>query len=221
MPRYTRRNRRGRVRARPMPNRRRNRNIRRRITSNLAVFSETFKGPTINFNQNGSGLSCGLLQNTFATVPQVADYTDLYNSYTLKRVTAILMPAYNTYDQPPVTGAVTTAPRLVTAIDDSALSVPPTSELQVLEDNTCKIRMFTKPVKISWTPKPATADALTAGGFAASNRKANTWFNTGTTGINVIHNGLQYAFSYDLPPAGNYPLCQVYYKLTFALRDAK
>lgn len=183
------------------------------------VFTESFVGPTINYGGAGVNAQVQLIQNNLGQIPQVADYTALYNQYQIKRVTAIFVPSYDTYQAGTPTGATTVAaPRMVYAIQDTAQQVNPTSESDVLQDNGAKIRMFDRPVKVSWRPVAAAADALVQGGFASVNRKYQ-WY--GTTSTAVQHNGLAVAFTTSLAPAGNPVLAQVYYKITFALKDPK
>lgn len=183
------------------------------------TFTETFVGTDIVWGGVGAAAPIQLIQNNVGQIPQFGDYSALYNQYQLRRVTAIFVPAYDTYQAGSPTGATgTTAPRMVYAIQDSALQVAPTSEADVLQDNGCRIRMFDKPIKVSWRPVSAAADAQVAGGFSSVNRKYQ-WY--GVTSSAQLHNGLAIAFSSTLPPAGNATICKVYYKLTFALKDPK
>lgn len=183
------------------------------------VFTESFVGPSITYGGAGVNAQVQLIQNNLGQIPQVADYTALYNQYQIRRVTAIFVPAYDTFQIGSPTGATgTTCPRMVYAIQDSAQQLNPTTEADVLQDNGAKIRMFDKPVKISWRPVAAAADALVQGGFASVNRKYQ-WY--GTTSTAVQHNGLALAFTTALAPAGNPTLANVYYKITFALKDPK
>lgn len=183
------------------------------------MFTETFVGAPILTGGVGAQAPVQLIQNNLGQIPQVADYTALYNQYKIMKVTAIFVPAYDTYQAGTPTGATgTTCPRMVYAIQNTSQQLNPVTEADVLQDNGAKIRMFDKPVKISWRPVAAVADALVQGGFASVNRK-HTWL--GTTNSAVNHNGLAIAFTSALPPAGNPYLAQVYYKITFALRDPK
>lgn len=190
----------------------------RRTAMSTPMFTETYAGTPIVYNATTPGQSLGLISNKLSDIPQIADYTNLYNQYCIKRITAIFIPAYNVFDQPGALAAsAVAAPRFVYSVQDTALVVPPTTEAQVLSDNKAKIKMFTKPVRVSWVPRAQAADALTSGGFVAVNR-SNAWYNT-AVGANVLHNGLQYAFTNDVALSGNPVLAQVYFKVTFALRD--
>lgn len=186
----------------------------------VPTFTETFIGNPILFNQTSAGNSTGLIQNSLNQLPQVAEYTALYNQYCIKRITAIFVPAYNVADTNiPLSATPVDAPRMVYAIQDSAQQVAPSVESDVLQDNGCKIRMFTKPIKVSWRPKPAVADAVVAGGFVANTRRGLQWLTTAAT--TVAHNGLAYSFTNSVPIAGTPTLASVYFKVTFALKDPK
>lgn len=193
------------------------------------TFTETYVGNPIPFRIQGAGTTpggqvtaAGLIAVAMGDIPQIAQYTALYNQYCIRKVTAIMVPAYNVYDQPAVGSSVTQAPRLVTAIQDSADQAGPTSELDVLQDNAAKIRMFTKPVKFSWRPVAQVGESLlpAGGGLVGVSRK-NRWLSTNN--IVVPHNGLAYAFTTDTPPVNpdTTVLANVYFKITFSLRDPK
>lgn len=185
----------------------------------VPTFVETFKLDPITFNATAPGSTCGLIQNSLSQIPQVLQYTSLYNQYCIKKITAIFVPAYNVYDQPAVGSSVTQAPRFVYSIQNSAVVATPAVEADVLQDNGAKIRMFTKPIKVSWVPRPSVADAQVAGGFAGVNTRGSKWYTTSDTV--VVHNGLSYSFQNEIPLTGNPPIAQVYIKMTFSLRDPK
>lgn len=186
----------------------------------VPTFTETFIGNPILFNQTSPGNSTNLIQNSLNQIPQVGDYTALYNQYCIRKITAIFVPAYNVADTNiPASATPVDAPRFVYAIQDSAQQVAPTTEADVLQDNGCKIRMFTKPVKVTWRPRPAVADALVGGGFVANTRRGPQWLTTAVT--TAAHNGLAYSFTNSVPIAGTPTLASVYFKVTFSLRDPK
>lgn len=190
------------------------------------TFTETYVGNPIPFqiqgtSPSGASIAAGLIQVALNDIPQVAQYTSLYNQYCIRKVTAIMMPAYNVYDQPATGSSVTHAPRLVTAIQDSAQQVAPTSELDVLQDNSAKIKMFTKPCKFSWRPVAAVGNTAVTGGALVAESRKNRWLST--EAITVAHAGLAFAFTTDTPvtnPATTV-LANVYFKVTFSLKDPK
>lgn len=182
------------------------------------MFTETFKGEPILWNGAGVNSPVQLIQNNVGQIPQFASYAALYNQYRMLRVTAIFVPSTDSHGFDTPTVSAVAAPRMVYAIQDSAQQLNPTVESDVLQYNGCKIRIFNKPVKVSWKPVSAAADALVQGGFASVNRKYQ-WY--GTTSSAVQHNGLAVSFTSSLNPVGTPVLAQVYFKITFALKDPK
>lgn len=183
------------------------------------MFTETVKMNDIVFNANSPGVSASILRASFNEVPQVNEYTALYNQYCIKKLQWILVPAYNVYDQPASGSAVAPQPRLVYAIQDSAQQVAPNNELDVLEDNGARIVPFTKPVRITHYPVAQVGVSSSTGGFV-SETKRNRWLSTATT--DTLHAGVSYAFTQSSSfITGNPVLATVYCKITFALRDPK
>jgi len=186
----------------------------------VPTFTETFKVDPITYNETSPGNSTSQLINFIGQVPQISDYTNLYNQYCIRKVTAIFVPAYNVADlNIPAAATPVALPRMVYAIQNSAIPLNPATESDVLQDNGAKIRMFDRPIKVSWRPQPATALAQVSGGFAAVNTRGFKWFTTTDTA--VVHQGLAVSFTNDVPITGTPVLAQVYIKMTFSLRDPK
>jgi len=161
------------------------------------------------------------------SIPQFANYAALYNQARILKVQYLIMPAFTQYAP---TSDVTTAnqsvsvPRLVYSIQDTANAPQPASELDVLTDNGCKIRLMNKPIKITHRPTPWLAENISlpsTGLIAWSNRK-RTWLTTDTIGQAVYHGGVNYSITQDNLARAN-PQVQwaVYAKITFQLRDPK
>lgn len=190
------------------------------------TFTETVKLTTINAGTqagggSASGVTAGLLQVSMDTVPQYANYQALYNQYCIKSVQFMLLPSYDQYDSANSSAAATpavTAPRLVYAINDSAKQTPPATELDVLEDNGCKIRLLDRPVKIRCRPVAQTALTDSNSNLQFETRK-NRWlsFNVPST----AHSGVAYAISQTVAGTTAMPVVEVYAKITFSLRDPK
>lgn len=185
------------------------------------TFTETIRMTTLN--GSSTGVTAGLLQTALQYIPQYADYTALYNQYCIRSVQFILMPAYDQYDSSnqTTTPASVTAPRLVYAINDSAQQSVPTTELDVLTDNGCKIRMLDKPVRIRCRPVAQVGMSASTGGFV-SETKRNRWLSTNNP--EILHSGVSYALSQAIPSSladPNIPLATLYAKVTFSLRDPK
>lgn len=185
------------------------------------TFTETFKMTTLN--GSSTGVTAGLFQTALQYVPQYADYTALYNQYCIRSVQFILIPSYDQYDSTNVTTnpAAITAPRMVYAINDSAQQPVPTSELDVLTDNGCKIRMLDKPIRIRCRPVAQVGMSASTGGFV-SESKRNRWLSTANP--EILHAGVSYAISQTIPSSladPNCPIATLYAKVTFSLRDPK
>lgn len=191
----------------------------RRMFNPQPMFTETLVQSPITFNATSPGNSSYLFTPTLAQIPQVAQYTALYNQYKIVKCSMLFVPAYNVADLNLPGGATPMdAPRVVWAIQDSAQSTAPANESDVLQHNGAKIRMFTKPVRVNFRPVAQVADALVSGGFVAMTRK-NSWITT--TNTSVAHAGLAISFTNALPISGNPVLATCYLKITFALRDPK
>lgn len=81
------------------------------------------------------------------------------------------------------------------AINDYDQSnLAPSTELEVLQDNGCKIRHFTKPVVITTRPKPllqeSVDNAIIGPQLVNTYRKAGTWIEWDGAGATVPHVGV-------------------------------
>lgn len=191
----------------------------RKMYNPMPTFTETIVQSPVTYNATSPGNSSYLFTNSLAQIPQVAQYQALYNNYMIKKVQMIFVPAYNVADlNAPTAATPVAAPRIVWAIQDSSQQTVPSIESDVLQMNGAKIRMFTRPVKVTWKPVAQLADAINLGGFVAVTRK-NQWITTTNPSIN--HAGLAVSFTNDVPIAGNPVLAQVYVKITFCLKDPK
>lgn len=197
------------------------RSIMRSARSSSPTFTETYRLPTILQNP-GTGIATGIWKVRMADLPQLTDYSALYNQYCIKRVVLTIIPAYNVYDSnngPAVTPSAITAPRLVYAINDSAQQAVPGTESDVLTDNGCKIRMLTRPMKIAFKPVAEVALGMSTGGFVSESKRLR-WLSF--TNSECLHAGVSYAITqYVNSTADTDPLCHVYAKVTFGLRDPK
>lgn len=183
------------------------------------TFTETIVASPLTFNATSPGNSSYLMGVTLAQLPQVAQYQNLYNNYCIRKVQMIFVPAYNVADyNAPAAATPSAAPRMVYSIQDSSVVTTPTNEVDVLKDNGARIKMFTRPVRVTFRPTASLADALVTGGFVGVTRK-NQWLTTSNP--SVLHTGLAVAFTQDVPVSGNPVLAQVYVKITFSLKDPK
>lgn len=196
---------------------------RRAMYNPMPVFTETadFGSQVI---PPGSVPFLGQLNCTLNSIPQMGNYRALYNQARILKVQFLLVPNFTEYAQQADVlspNFSVTVPRMVYAIQDTANAQPPTSELDVLTDNGCKIKHFNKPIKITCRPVASLQQQSTLGGFA-SVTKRRQWLTTDATGITVPHIGVNYAITQDAKNTAN-PQAQwnVYAKITFQLRDPK
>lgn len=187
------------------------------------VFTETFKISDIAPN------SGGIMTFNMDDVPQLSQYNNLYTKYRILKAVATLLPNYDGQDQNSAQYNIGVAnayasgmSRIVFAVQDSAASLAPTSEADVLKDNGCKIRPFSNKqiVKMSCRPVPL---ATSAGAIVVEQkRKFLTFDPAGGTG-NAKHYGITYWHTQ--PVLGQTPTAvnslAVYVKLTFQLADPR
>lgn len=172
-------------------------------------FVESYAVPDTIPSQAG-----GLLATAFNIIPQWQQYASLYNQYRINWVRYMIVPQWDSFD--PNNAAVITAPRIVYSVQDTAFeaAVPPASENDVLLDNGCKIKMLTRPVKISQVPVPSLGMSNQAGGFASVSKK-RTWIDTNSPNVN--HGYVPYWITNGGPAIS----FKVYVKVSFSLRDPK
>lgn len=206
--------------------RRRFARVKRALYNPMPVFTETadlgsFMVPTAGVTP---GTYLGQLQVTLSSIPQIGQYANLYNCARIMKVQYLLMPSFNSFGPFQSTMAATqsvSAPRLAYAIQDTSAAPAPVSEIDVLAENGAKVKLFTKPVKISHRPAPGLSEGITTGGFAAVTRRMQ-WLTLNVGGLGVPHGSVNYCVVQDNYNIGN-PQIQwnIYAKITFQLRDPK
>lgn len=156
-----------------MPKRRRQYGGRRpRPTGGQSqVFSETYKASTECLGVNALGevfIPAGPAQGTgvklltqMNRLPQVASYSTLWNSYKIIKAKFTIVPKYSTehFNEAQLGAAAALGikenTRFAYAINDhDEALVAPANELNVLQDNGCRVKLFTKPMTITVRPKP-------------------------------------------------------------------
>lgn len=193
--------------------------IRRGITAYQPSFSETFYGGVIGATQ-ASGGAGGIFQVKFNQIPEYQNYVNLYNTYQIRSVQVLLIPTQpvNTQVAVPVD-----PPRITFAVQSTSDFSAPTAELDVLNDNGCKIRLLQKPLKIraSMRPQLSLTDNTSAVQVAVTQTsKRSQWLSTGTKGVDVEHSGITWWCKQNYAAAQASEI-NVYYKVFFAMRDPK
>lgn len=193
---------------------------RRMLYNPLPVFTETFRHSTITSN------SAFTLGASMDQVPQLAQYTALYQKYKIVKATWLIMPTYtggtdenaamyNNSVLPVGTIQSVGTARVVFAINDTPAQVSPANEQAVLEQNGCQIRFLSQKLTIHNRPVPDTKDS---NGVQMSFKKKYINFAT----PNVTHWGVVGWITQPLT-AGvpNQQSFYVYCKLTFQLSDPR
>jgi len=165
----------------------------------------------------------GVLTVNMDNLPQLAQYTALYQKYRILRARFICIPTWNTASadansQLPVGGLQQVGlSRVVYAINDSPNLTIPVNETEVLTDNGCKIVCGSPKLTMSCRPVPQTEDSV---GNRFSMR--GKFINFESTG-NAPHYGISWFHTQPVFPVGQgfgvgY---LVYVKLTFQLSDPR
>lgn len=208
---------------RPARRVRRVRNWRSRVVLNpQPVFTETFTKAYIAPNAGN------IFTFSIDEVPQLSQYSNLYTKYRILKAQVILLPNFAVQDQnqAEANGQATVGlagmGRIVYAINDTAGSLVPASEADVLKDNGCKIvPLSTKGiVKMSCRPTPVFTDS---NGIQAAQTKKWLTFSNVSSPFDPKHYGISYWYSQPIAGTGfatNNTL-NVYVKLTFQLADPR
>ena len=193
--------------------------LRRGITAFQPTFSETFYGGVIGATQTGGGAG-GIFQVKFNQIPEYMNYVNLYNTYQIRSVQVLLIPTQPVNTQ---TAAPIDPPRITFAVQSTSDFATPTAELDVLNDNGCKIRLMQKPLKIraSMRPQLSLTDNTSAVQVPVTQTsKRAQWLSTGTKGVDVEHAGITWWVKQNYATAQASEI-NVYYKVFFAMRDPK
>lgn len=168
----------------------------------------------------------------FSDVPQYKQYSDLYRQFCIRKFEMILLPRYTVPDPNNQLGFAGNGGwgsiRLAYAVDESPGLLPPVSELDVLQSNGSKVRVVDGKKIVIKCNRPRPDLNIGQGAVALARPRGVTWLNTESadvtgTGIDVLHSGIRtYAtLNFVGPVTGDatLPIYDVYYKITFSLRD--
>lgn len=199
------------------------RRVFRRVATKLPVFTETVRLPRNDVLLTGAGTTVGQMFVTpVSDIPQWSNYAELYNQYKILGVTYYLMPAWTASDQEWASNAIP-QPRFVYAIQDSSGAPNPTAEIDILNDNGCKIRQSQKALVIKTRPAPQLQVQAVGGATSAWMTQKSVFLSTSAS--QPISFGLvSYACTTDAPlPVGGYNarVYSVYVKIRFMLKDPK
>lgn len=201
----------------------------RRFQANIQpVFTEMWNAGTINVNS--SGVVGDVLTLAGNSIPQMPQYSKLYRQFRILKATWILVPRFTSVDinsalyNGSVPISTSAQGRLVYAVNDSAGVVPPTSEIQLLQDNGAKLKMCMRsaPIKITHKPVPVLNIAQQIALNSAYENKRNTWLNTDNTtvqgsGTAISWQGVSYYLT--VPTTVAFTFFDVYCKTTVQFKD--
>lgn len=139
-------------------------------------------------------------------LPQIGNYKSLWASYKILKAKFTIIPKWRgeSYNEAAIGTAgaigILETPRFAYAINDYLANTnAPLTEIQVLEDNGCKVRMFTKPVTVTCRPKPVleqTNSGLPPGVQQVNTfAKINPWIEFDDAGPGVPHVGVDGFFT--------------------------
>lgn len=188
------------------------------------TFVETYSKSSIPTNAGG------VFSARISDIPQIAQYATLYKQYRINWIKVTLVPDFNSQAADHNAAAYNaTVPtqnfgmaRIVYAINDSPQLTVPATEADVLEDNGCKIKSLGPKWSCSFKPVPDVGVASgTTGNTIWTRQKFRQWFNfdTVTTGNNPLHYGVSYYITQLVANTQANPTYNVYYKVSFSLRD--
>jgi len=193
---------------------------RRLVALNPApVFTETYTLTSLTPNAGG------VFRFSMDQIPQLAQYSGLYQKYRIIRASVHLLPEYNSFEQNQAESNAALSrtyfglSRVAWATNDTPNTAAPTSEAAVLQDNGARVKaLSTGGIRMSCRPVPSTND---------SNNVAMTfskkYINFNNSGPNIAHSGIAYWLTQQVsggaPQAVNVAI--VYVKLTFQLADPR
>lgn len=191
------------------------------------VFTETCRLAVTNtsprvFYQMSSN-STGQLRVQMDMLPQLSQYSALYQKYRILKVKYLFLGTYNTQAsdinvaQANLGTAVTYGMgRIVTVVNDSPAAPFPTTEDSVLTCNGAKVISARPKFTITHRPVPNLLDAS-----GSQITMKSPYINFVTSGFNVEHGAVNW--SYTLPGSNQAldPQYVVYAKITFQLSDPR
>lgn len=213
--------------------------LRARGTSQ--VFSETYKAGTecaginaqgevfIAAGSAGQGVKLVAQMNRLS---QIASYSTLWNAYKIVKAKFTIVPKFSAeqFNEAAIgtSGGIGIKENttLAYAINDYAEAITaPLAQLDVLQDNGCKLKSFVRPTVITVRPKPLVEQQITG---AAPGTNVNVYQNRGQWiefdqfGATVPHVGVDAWFNaYNSLTAGFIAIADVYVTLSFVCRDPR
>jgi len=201
--------------------------VARALSNPQPVFTETCRlarintSPPVFYQMNAN--STGQLSVQMDTLPQLSQYSTLYQKYRILKVQYLMLGTYNTQSsdinaaQSNLPTAVTYGMGRIAHVVQSSPGVPlPVNEDSVLTCNGAKVISARPKFTIKHRPVP---NLLDASGSRITMK--SPFIDFVTTGFNVEHGAVNW--SYILPGSNQAldPLYAVYAKITFQLSDPR
>lgn len=220
--------RRGRKPTRPRRKAMRRARIPRGIRSNpQPVFTETCRltvvdtAPAVNYQMNSN--SVGQLRVQMDMLPQLSQYSSLYQKYRILKVTYLCLGTFNTQAsdvnvaQSNISTAVSYGMGRIAHVTQSSPSVAvPGNENDVLVCNGARVISARPKFQITHKPVP---NILDANGNHISMK--SPWLQFVTSGFNIPHGAVNWAYTLPSSNPAFDPLYVVYAKITFQLADPR
>lgn len=203
--------------------------IRRVVYNAQPSFVETLQAAPLTTNQGG------IFTVSFNSIPEHAQYTALYKQFRINSLEVIVVPRFNAFEGnqfqsnvtgPPIAPGIS-MPRICFAVNNSAGETLPTSELQVLEDNGCRIKMLTgsKVLKMKTTAPVANVGVSDYGAaipHTVAENKPGRWLDIDSA-VDIQHYGISYWVTGGFGPSGGglAYIADVFYKVSFTLKDPR
>lgn len=183
------------------------------------VFTESYALPNGEVQYAMNPMTGGVLTANMFHVPQLAQYSNLYQKYRILKAKFICIPTWSTESSDPQVASTIGLSRIVYAVNNSPAIVAPASEAVVLQDNGCKIICGKPKIVMSCRPVP---NALDANGIQTTLKSKFINFSA-VAANNAPHYGISWYHSQPgtSVPTGNGVPYLVYVKLTFQLSDPR
>lgn len=211
--------------------------VRRNVLGyGVRTFTEMLNaGQLYTSTPSGSTANGQVWKCKFTDLPQNVEYSKLYRQFAIKKLQLILLPRNTIPDLNNQQGFAGSGGygsiRLAWSIDNGSSLLPPSSEIDVLTANGAKVVVQTgKKIVINCRPTPdlITPFSTNPAVFAGMRRRGLTWLNTDNgdqaySGTGIYHGAIRtYATLNTVGPLTDEASVfayDVYYKITFCLRD--
>lgn len=180
-----------------MARRRKQRKIRRSVLGKTVYrFAEKALAPSSTINVASNATGGGTLQFNFNMLANHLAYTSLFDLYKIDKVTVKIVPWANVAISGAVGGGVggQALPVLYIAPNKDFYVPPPTSSVDVLNDDGCRVISMSRPVTFTiYKPRPEVVDQSgNSINYGILPNKVTQWLSTGGNGQKVDQTNVNY-----------------------------